>query len=246
MSSVQQILAALAQSGGGGGTSYNATVAGISPPVLMWMRADETTGSTANDSSGNGYHATAVSPFSNVGNTVAAPSGFAGLGNGHFTNRVTTITGAAALAVGNLSSSSWTMWAWVTGAPNGAQYILSRLNDAAMIYDFVNEQVEFFSSGFTGTNPRTGSSISLPAADTTTPHLIVYRYDNGTWSGWKDGVNVFSVARSFGLPTTTQKWCHGANESGNTFLGTLFDCGVTNSAISDADIAAMYAARDII
>lgn len=227
---------------GSGAASYNSVVAALAP--LMWMRADETTGTTANDSSGNGYHATAIEGFGGVGKTVAAPSGYLGLGNGHNANRVTTTNNAAALAVGGSSSSSWTIWAWVTGGTTGNQYILSRINDAAMIYDFVDQQVEFFASGFTGTNPRTGSSISLPDSDTTTPHLIVYRYDNGTWSGWKDGVSVFSVSRSFGLATTVQKWCHGGNESGNAFNGTVFDCGVEDSAISDADIAAMYAARN--
>lgn len=228
--------------GGGGGTAYNAVVAALNP--LMWMRADETTGTTATDSSGNGYHATATVNFGDSGKTIAAPSGYAGLGNGHPLNRVTTTTGAAALAVGGSSSSSWTIWVWMTGGTTGNQYVLSRINDAAIIYDFVDQTVEFFASGFTGTNPRTGSGISVPDSDTTTPHLIVYRYDNGTWSGWKNGVQVFSVARSFGLVTAVQKWCGGANESGNTFNGTVFDYGVQDSAISDADIAAMYAARN--
>lgn len=67
----------------------------------------------------------------------------------------------------------------------------------AILYGYTSNQFEFYSPGFSGSDPRTGSGITV--ADTL-PHTIMYTYDGVTWSGFLDGVQVFSVARSFTVP----------------------------------------------
>ncbi|MCP4711606.1 MAG: hypothetical protein GY869_23555, partial [Planctomycetes bacterium] len=75
------------------------------------------------------------------------------------------------------------------------KYILGKNNRYAIIYEYVDNTIEFYAAYYPGgTNPRTGSQISI---DDTNWHYIVYSYDGATWAGYKDGCKVFSY------PTTT-------------------------------------------
>lgn len=68
---------------------------------------------------------------------------------------------------------------------------------SAVIYGYTSNQFEFYSPGFSGSDPRTGSGITVSDL---LPHTILYTYDGTLWSGYLDGVCVFSVARSFTVP----------------------------------------------
>lgn len=67
----------------------------------------------------------------------------------------------------------------------------------AIIYGYSANQFEFYGPAFSGSDPRTGSGITV---NDTLPHTVVYNYDGKTWSGYLDGAQIFSVARAFTLP----------------------------------------------
>ena len=85
-----------------------------------------------------------------------------------------------------------------TGQAN--KYLLERdRNGLSIIYGYVANAVEVFSSFYTGSDPRTGSQITV---SDTQWHHIAYTYDGATWSGYLDGRVVFSTARTFSMPST--------------------------------------------
>lgn len=245
---IQQIMVAQ-NIGGGGGSSFNTLMATSSP--LLWYKLDETSGTTAADSSGNGYNGALQGggTFATAGASVAPASGYAGLDRGldlevATIDRVKSPTNAA-LAVGTSASGAWTIMLFVTGAGNAATYLFNRQNQFALVYDNTTASaVQPFSIGYTGTNPATGAAISLSTSDTTTPHQIVYRYNNGAYSGFKDGASVFSLSSSFALPGSTQYWNLGAHDSGGFAKNKVFDCAVWNRALTDTEIADLWAARN--
>jgi hypothetical protein len=232
--------------GSGATSSYNTVVSALSPD--WWWRLEETSGTTATDSAASPHNGTlnGGATFAGSGVSVSAPSGYAGLGKGvdFGAASVKDITNAGSVALYGTSTSSWTAVLWLTGASGSSQYALSRANDAAIIYGFTADTVEFFSIGFSGSDPRTGSGITLTASDTTTPHMIVYRYSNGTWSGFKDGSQVFSVSRSFGLPLITSPTYLGSDSSTNVYNGKCYDAQFYARALSGSEIANIYAARN--
>jgi hypothetical protein len=228
-------------------SSYNSLVA-IAGPTLWW-RLDEITGTTAADSTAGIPHAGTLrggATFAGSGVSLAAPSGYSGLGRGldFAAASVNDVNQAGSVALYGLATSSWTVVLWITGASGSSQYVLSRVNDAAIIYGFTADTVEFFSIGYTGSDPRPGSGISLPASDTTTPHMIVYRYNNGTWSGFKDGSQVFSVTRSFELPHSVAPTYLGSDSGSNVYNGKCYDAQFYERGLSSTEIANLYAARN--
>jgi hypothetical protein len=227
-------------------TSYNGVVAAAAPQ--LWWKLNETSGTTAADSGSGGHPGTLTggATFAGSGVSVAAPSGYAGLGSGIDLSAasVTDVGGAAAgVSFGTNATGAWTVQIWMAGSA-GSGYAASRSNDAAIINQFVSDKVEFFASGFSGSDPRTGSQISLPASDTTTPHLITYCYNNGTWSGFKDGVSVFSVSRSFGCVLTAATIRVGSDGGTSTCASRVWDFQIYNRALSGTEIADIYAARN--
>lgn len=234
--------------GGGGLSPYDTLVTTAAPN--LWLKLEETSGFTATDSGSAGNDGTLVggSSFASSGVSIAAASGYAGLAKGINLGAASVSDvrcSATGVTFGGNSTSSWTIIVWAAGS-SGSGYLASRVNDAAIINGFVADTVEFFATGYSGSNPRTGSGISLPASDTTTPHMIVYRYDNGQWSGFKDGASVFDVVRSFGLVTTVSTIYLGSDSGSSQCNSRVWDFQVYNRALSDTEISDLYAARDVV
>jgi hypothetical protein len=236
------------------GTPYNTAMAATAPD--LWWRQDQTSGVTEPDNSAGATYPgslTSGGNFSTAGVSIAAPSGFAGLGNGidwsvmtaaGTTNKFLQTTVPSGFFGGN-SASSWAIGLWVAGNSKASKYLASRVNNAAVIYQFVTDKVEFFALGYTGTNPRTGSQITLLGSDTTTPHYIVYRYNAGNWCGFLDGVKVFNLTASFGLVASTLFYLNTDSSSGGTAgVARNFDTHVWQRAPSDAEIASIWASRN--
>lgn len=233
--------------GPAGSASYASLVAGYGPKI--WWQLEEVSGTSAansgSDGSGSAGTMTGGASFASSGVSIAAPAGYSALGNGvdptaagfdEIRNNVT---------ITNPFAGAFTAILWVAGSSGGSQYLLCRINDAAIIYQFVSDTVEFFSLGYSGTNPRTGSGISLPGSDTTTPHMIVYRYDGTNWAGFKDGTTVFNVARVFGIPNATGGRLYLANDSATSYGNSkTWDMQLYDFALSDAEISALWDARD--
>lgn len=233
---------------GGGLTSYSALVTSYAPK--LWWKLDETSGTTAANSGGDGSGSDGTlsggASFASSGVSIAAPAGYSGLGMGVDPTAASFNDIRDVVTATNYMVSTFTVVLWVAGSAGANQYLLCRVNDAAIIYQFVSDTVEFFSLGYSGSNPRTGSGISLPAADTTTPHMIVYRYDGTTWSGFKDGASVFSVTRTFGFPNHDANQIYLASDSAGSYGNSkTWDAQIYDTALSDAQILAMWNARDI-
>jgi len=232
-------------------TSYNTVVAGLGP--RMWWKLEDTSGTTAADSGSAAHPGTlnGGATFASTGVSISAPSGYAGLGKGvdFSATNVNDISRAAGgyFPMDNVTGgvNKFTILLWVAGSAGSNQYLASRVNDAAIIYQFTTDTVEFFSSGYTGSDPRTGSQISLPASDTTTPHLIAYVYDAGTWSGYKDGSQVFSVSRTFSLPGTQQNFYLGSDSGTSRSNSRKWEMqAYDNKALSASDISSLWNARN--
>lgn len=232
-------------------TSYNTLVASYAPDD--WWRLEETTGTTAAGSGSSGYNGalTGGATFADTGVSVPAPSGYAGLGrgvdfavSGVSDIRITSASSPRpAFAQPPVSANPWTIVLTVAGSAGASQYLASRINNAAIIYQFVADTVEFFGIGYSGSDPRPGSQIPLDSSDTATPHQIVYRYDSGVWSGFKDGVQVFSVSRTF-VTVGSFDFYLGSDSGTNGSNSKVWDYQGYNRALTDTEIADMWAARD--
>lgn len=69
-------------------------------------------------------------------------------------------------------------------------------NQFAAIYGYVAGAFELYAVGYTGTDPRTGSQITV---NDLAVHTIGYSYDGVTLTGALDGNIIFSVAKVFNL-----------------------------------------------
>ena len=102
------------------------------------------------------------------------------------------------------------------------KYIMSKQNRPGIIWEYVNNTIEFFADGtggYSGTNPRTDSGITI---NDTEWHTIVYEYNGSTWKGSRDGTEVFSVSRTFSLGTNTNNWIFGnSTTTGSKLNGNL-------------------------
>jgi hypothetical protein len=237
--------------GAGAGASYNSVMNALAPKML-W-RLEDTSGTSATDD-GTDPHAGTLrggATFASSGVSISAPSGYAGLGKGvdfsaASTDDIARTTGAGFFPLNNNTGSSnkFTIALWVAGS-SGSQYLFSRVNDAAIIYNFVANKVEFFCSTLSGAgnDPRTGSQITLSSADTTTPHLIGYVYDAGTWSGYLDGAQVFSVSRTFLLPVSGS-WYLASDSSTTRSPSRFWEAAADDKAWSASDFANLFAARN--
>lgn len=223
-------------------SGYDALMAALAPD--LWWKLEETAGTSVADSSGNGYGGTIASGNLSTG-TVAPESGHAGIGRGINMNAIgqTLSSGSTPLVLGAAgapggSAGTWAISIWCKPLNSTAdQYVFFRGNPCAVIYGYVNGAFEFFSNAPNGPDPRIGSQLAAAAGSV---HHVVYRYVAGQWSGFLNGTKVFDVARSF-APSggTTAQWF-----ASNTFQGPMLDLALfMGHAPSDAEIAALYAAR---
>jgi hypothetical protein len=181
----------------------------------------------------------------------ASPAGFTRSGTGH-------VLKAGRLGVGvsqNGGNNTWALNAKGKTIGVGNQFavvIAFQLNatgqtqrylvmdgasadQAAVIYGYVANTVEFFAQGYTGSDPRTGSGIVV---NDTLPHVIIYTYDGTNWRGYLDGVEKFSVTRTFslfGLAGTASGFIGGATattgvSNATYYLHARFSAGLPRTA----------------
>lgn len=113
-------------------------------------------------------------------------------------------------------------------------------NQAAVIFGYVANKIEFFAPQFTGADPRTGSQITVPD---TNPHTFAYCYDGSNWSGYIDGVQVFSVSRTFSCNvanTNLVSTLLSANGS-NTLDGSIIQWSTFNRGLSPSEARSITA-----
>ncbi|MBI2672975.1 LamG domain-containing protein [Candidatus Woesearchaeota archaeon] len=123
-------------------------------------------------------------------------------------------------------------------------YLVSKPDNAGtsnsydVIWEYVDNTVEFHASGFTGSDPRTGSGILI---SDTYWHNIVYSYDGSTWAGYRDGLNIFSVSRTFSLATSTKNLFIGNFDGVQfNFGGSIDEVAIWNRTLTNAEIRNHY------
>jgi hypothetical protein len=145
-------------------------------------------------------------------------------------------------------SNNFTIEFWIKLASTGQtnKYVIARNNSvgsgqSAIIYGFVANKFEFFADSYTGTDPRTGSQITV--ADTNWHH-IGYTYDGTTWAGYLDGASVFSTSRTFSLSTASLDgwYIGGANATSNYVNATMHRLAIYRSGLSANAMLARYLA----
>jgi hypothetical protein len=118
------------------------------------------------------------------------------------------------------------------------KYLLNTANRPGIIWEYVDDSVEFYVDSYTGDNPRTGSQIEL--SDTNWAS-IVYSYDGSTWAGYKNGSSVFSTSSTFSIASHTGNLAIGASGSASNFVDGLIDeVRISSTARSAAWLAATY------
>ncbi|WP_078548638.1 LamG domain-containing protein [Litchfieldia alkalitelluris] len=119
------------------------------------------------------------------------------------------------------------------------KYLLSKAVDGgdaySIIWEYTDNKVEFYSFKYTGDNPRTGSAITITD---TNKHTISYEYDGAIFRGYLDGVEQFSLAKSFSLIATggSTRPLYIARSSGsNYFKGNLYDTTILKNNVVVAE-----------
>lgn len=115
-------------------------------------------------------------------------------------------------------------------------------NAGAIIYEYVDNQIEFYNAAGSGTDPRTGSGITI--ADTNWHHVAYRKGGSGTseWAKYLDGAKtVINASISFNLTGATDIFFYlGAASTSSDFANVeLARFGVWNTAVADANIEAM-------
>ena len=122
------------------------------------------------------------------------------------------------------------------------KYLLSRHGSGvqqAVIYEYVDNHVEFFGPNASGGDPRPDSQMPIPD---TNWHHIAYTADGTTWSGYIDGIAIFSVERSFVLNTGEYPWYVGsANGGAGFFNGWIDDVSIWNKALNQNEVVILAA-----
>jgi len=109
-------------------------------------------------------------------------------------------------------------------------YTIDKANDYALLYEYDNDQIYLFSLGYTGDNPKTGSQIEITDMAF---HHIIYSYNGSVLEGDKDGVNIFSLPKTFTLPTSTGDLT--INRIGNYCKAVIGEIRIYNRGLTFAE-----------
>lgn len=133
-------------------------------------------------------------------------------------------------------TSNFTISMWFKANSNSQtqKYLMGKGNSYAIIYEFVDNQIEFSSTAFTGDDPRTNSQ--MPLTDVLWHH-ITYTYDGATLKGYRDGIQVVSQPKVFTLTTNGLDLHLGsANPAGNYAGGSFDEFRIWNRALTLSEI----------
>lgn len=137
---------------------------------------------------------------------------------------------------------TYAFWVTVGDTSQSGKYLIEQTDEItiqdSIFYGATANNFEFYSTGYSGTDPRTGSAI---AVTDTNWHHIAYSYDGSTWAGYKDGTNVFSTTRTFSLSTSANVsfWLGRGVGVGTFYKGAIDEFRFYNRGLSSTEIAAL-------
>ena len=145
--------------------------------------------------------------------------------------------GAASLVVTNNFTFSFWFKSGALGQVN--KYILNKdAGKHSIIYGYVANSIEFFSGSYSGANPRTSSTISIPDLNW---HHIIYSYDGGVMNRYKDNILIGSVPIVFSLAIWAPSLIiGGASLTVANTNGFLSDIRVYNRALTPTEATNLY------
>jgi len=229
-------------SAGGSGASASATIAltvtgttsssgDTSSGLMSQWKLNENGGSLAYDSSGNVNTATLYNPTwwtSDYGPTVwfSGPGSFA------------AVNEAASLEQTNQLTVSF--WLRPSANSNLDPRVIAKLYDWDVKLNGSNRYPQFTAAA----GQYAILNYSLPLI---TWHHVAFTFSSGTVKGYVDGTPVSFLENTFTGTESLAQWAYGlylatdASQT-NSYIGSLNDVRVYNRALSDADVAALYAA----
>lgn len=158
------------------------------------------------------------------------------------------ISGNVALGLNGASAFTMSLYVKPAGLSGSAASILSTGNGTSdyLAIDWeniANNQVGFRAAGYSGTNPATGSGITLDATDVSDGCWIAYRYDGTTWTKWKNGTaTTINASITFALPTMASGvFLACFNDGSELFAGTLAELSIWRIALTDAELTEHHA-----
>jgi hypothetical protein len=101
------------------------------------------------------------------------------------------------------SRFSFVLWFRSASVDQSQTYVIARhlggADQYAIIYEYDEDRIDFYAPGrLFGEDPRAGGRSLMPISDTDWHH-VAYTNDGNRWSGYVDGVQVFSHEISFAL-----------------------------------------------
>lgn len=196
----------------------------VTDGLVGWWRLDETTGSTAFDSSGNGYNLTFVSPFG--GGTFASNSASAIRGNGlTFTSNNDTLEASNA----NFAlTTNYSMSVWAKIDPLVGRDVIFHKGNMNLHWN--GQRLRF----------EIGAGSDNDGTDTYQDgwnHYVI-TYDGTTHNAYLNGALELSSTLAF---TDSGDLAFGANYNpGDELTGIIDDARLYNRVLSSAEITALY------
>jgi hypothetical protein len=241
------VAASMRRAGGGGGGGYSAAVLADSP--LLYLRFEETSGTTCANSGSLGGSATTTgtvlrnipSATTNLGVGVDLE----GVGNDDYIDF--NDAGNALNITGDVTYECWTRFD--TFAP-AVQYMMHRGNDSSTNgnYAFDIDSTRAFRARHAGVSILLSSGAGGYPNDTTNWHHIAFTRIGNAYVIYLDGASVASGSNSEAVQVTTlTKFRVGASQTSfapsGGMNGLIDEVAVYGSGLSSTRIAAHYAAR---
>lgn len=140
------------------------------------------------------------------------------------------------------------LWVYPDNLTTSSRHIFSKVNGTftnnnyAILWEYSgeNDQVSLFAGGFSGTDPRTGSQMTLSPANNW--YHIVYTYDGATLSGYRNGFRVVNTAKVFSLSIASNSYLSigGNYQFGNHFQGKIKDVRLYNRCLTSSEVMDIY------
>ncbi len=211
-------------------TAMSTQTADITTGMVADWKLNENGGNYAYDSSGNVNTATLYNPTwwtSDYGPTVW----FSGSGS------FASVSEAASLEQTNQLTVSF--WLRPSANSNLDPRVIAKLYDWDVKLNGSNRYPQFTAAA----GQYAILNYSLPLI---TWHHVVFTFSTGVVKGYVDGTPVSLLENTFTGTETLAQWAYGlylATDSSqtNSYIGSLNDVRVYNRALSDADVAALYA-----
>lgn len=208
-------------------------------PAGYW-RFEETSGTTAADSSGNGEDLTILEAALNA-SAIIAEGGLAASFSGGATSHATLVSGTPIIADG-ATSFSLEIWVEIASATSGTQYIMSypEASGGSNGTDFrVTSANVFFDVVTAGGGLKTVTHSGGIPNDTPT-HLVL-TYDGANIRGYYNGVAETPVAQTTGLNAASTEINIGRFGSfGAHFVGRCDEAAMYTSVLSASQVLAHY------